>query len=114
MEADGGASVADMRIRDGKRQSIFRAYVFPHMDQPNLTVLPHALVTRLTFEGNRTTGVGISYEGSTHRIRAGREAILSLGAIRTPKILMPSGIGDQAALRRFGIPLVRHLPRGCH
>src|SRR6516162_11120281 len=47
MAADGGASVADMRIRDGKRQSVFRSYVFPHMDQPNLTVLPHALVTRL-------------------------------------------------------------------
>src|SRR5215831_6272398 len=110
MEADGGASVADMRIRDGKRQSIFRAYVFPHMDQPNLTVLPHALVTRLTFEGNRTTGVEISYEGSTHRIRAGREVILSLGAIHTPKVLMQSGIGDQAELRRFGIPVVQHLP----
>jgi choline dehydrogenase len=110
MEADGGASVADMRIRDGKRQSVFRTYVFPHMDQPNLTVLPHALVTRLTFEGNRTTGVEISYEGSTRRIRAGREVILSVGAIHTPKVLMQSGVGDQAELRRFGIPVVQHLP----
>ena len=110
MEANGGASVADMRIRDGKRQSIFRAYVFPHMDQPNLTVLPLALVTRLTFEGKRTTGVEISYEGSTRRIRAGREVILSLGAIHTPKVLMQSGIGDQDELRRFGIPVVQHLP----
>jgi choline dehydrogenase len=110
MEADGGASGADMRIRDGKRQSVFRTYVFPHMDQPNLTVLPHALVTRLTFEGKRATGVEISYEGSTRRIRAGQEVILSLGAIHTPKVLMQSGIGDQAELRRFGIPLVQHLP----
>jgi choline dehydrogenase len=110
MEADGGASVADMRIRDGKRQSVFRAYVFPRMDQPNLTVLPHALVTRLTFEGNRTSGVEISYEGSTRRIRAGREVILSLGAVHTPKVLMQSGIGDQAELRRFGIPVVQDLP----
>jgi choline dehydrogenase len=110
MEADGGASVADVRIRDGKRQSIFRAYVFPHMDRPNLTVLPHALVTRLTFEGNRTTGVEISYEGRTSRIRARCEVILSLGAIHTPKVLMQSGIGDQAELRRFGISLVQHLP----
>jgi len=110
MEADGGASGADMRIRDGRRQSVFRAYVFPRMDQSNLTVLPHALVTRLTFEGNRTTGVEISYEGSTRRIRAGRKVILSLGAIHTPKVLMQSGIGDQAELRRFGIPVVQDLP----
>jgi len=110
MEADGGASASDMRIRDGKRQSVFRAYAFPLMDQPNFTVLPHALVTRLTFEGNRTTGVEISYEGSTRRIHAGREVILSVGAIHTSKVLMQSGIGDQAELRRFGIPLVQHLP----
>jgi choline dehydrogenase len=110
MEADGGASVADMRIRDGRRQSVFRAYVFPHMEQPNLTVLPHALVTRLTFEGNQTTGLEISYEGRTRRIRAGREVILSLGAIHTPKVLMQSGIGDQAELQRFGIPVVQDLP----
>src|SRR5262245_17075741 len=110
MEADGGASVPDGRIRDGKRQSVFRSYVFPYMDQPNLTVLPHALITRLTFENNRTTGVEISYGGSTRRIHAAREVILSLGAIHTPKVLMQSGIGDQTELRRFGIPLVQHLP----
>jgi choline dehydrogenase len=110
MEADGGASVPDLRIRDGKRQSVFRAYVFPHMDQPNLTVLPHALVTRLTFEDGRATGVQISYEGGVRRIRAGREVIFSLGAIHTPKVLMQSGIGDQTELRRFGIPLIQHLP----
>src|SRR5215831_11794033 len=109
MEADGGASVADMRIRDGKRQSVFRSYVFPRMDQPNLTVFPHVLVTQLTFEGNRTTGVEISYEGSTRRIRAGCEVVLSLGAIHTPKVLMQSGIGDQDELRRFGIPVLQHL-----
>src|SRR5262244_1113913 len=109
MEADGGASVGEMRIRDGKRQSIFRAYVFPRMDQPNLTVLTHALVTRLTFEGNRITSVEISYEGGTRRICAGREVVLSLGAIHTPKVLMQSGIGDQDELRRFGIPVVLHL-----
>src|SRR5215472_15235053 len=110
MEADGGASPADMSIRDGKRQSVFRSYVFPRMDQPNLTVLTHALVTRLTFEGNRITGVEISYEGGTRRIGAGREVVLSLGAIHTPKVLMQSGIGDQDELRRFGIPVVLHLP----
>src|SRR5215831_9689917 len=110
MEADGGASAADMRIRDGRRQSVFRTYVFPRMDQPNLTVLPHALVTRLTFEDRCATGVQISYESGIRRIRAGREVVLSLGAIHTPKVLMQSGIGDQAELRRFGIPLVQHLP----
>jgi choline dehydrogenase len=30
MEADGGASVADVCMRNGKRQSVFRSYVFRH------------------------------------------------------------------------------------
>jgi len=109
MEADGGASVADVCMRNGKRQSVFRSYVFPYMDQPNLTVLPHALVTRLTFEDKRATGVEISYAGSVRRIRAVSEVILSLGAIHTPKVLMQSGIGDQAELNHFGIPVIQHL-----
>jgi choline dehydrogenase len=110
MEADGGASVPDMLIRDGKRQSIFRSYVVPYMDRPNLTVLPHALATHLTFEKKRTTGVQISYDGSVRRIRAGREVILSLGAIHTPKVLMQSGIGDEVELNHFGVPVIQHLP----
>ena len=36
--------------------------------------------------------------------------VLSLGAIHTPKVLMQSGIGDQAELQRLGIPVVQHLP----
>jgi choline dehydrogenase len=80
------------------------------MDRPNLTVLTHALVTRLIFEGKRAAGVEISYDGKTHRIGAELEVVLSLGAINTPKLLMQSGISDQAELRRFAIPVVQHLP----
>ena len=110
MESAGGAAITDVRARNGKRQSVFRSYTFPYMGRPNLTVLTRALVTRLTFEGRRATGVEISYDGNTHRIRAGLEVVLSLGAIQTPKVLMQSGIGDQAELRRFGIPVLQHLP----
>jgi choline dehydrogenase len=110
MEGEGGASIIDLRARSGIRQSVFRSYVFPCMDRPNLTVLTHALVTRITFKGKRATGVEISYDGNNHRIRAGLEVVLSLGAIQTPKVLMQSGIGDQGELWRFGIPVVQHLP----
>ncbi len=94
MEGSGGASIIDLLARDGKRMSVFRTYVFPYMDRPNLTVLTHALVTRLTFDGERATGVEITYDGKTHRI----EVILSLGAIQTPKVLMQSGLGDQVRI----------------
>jgi choline dehydrogenase len=110
MEAEGGGSRTDMRIRDGRRQSVFRSYVFPYMDRPNLTVLSRALVTRLTFSGRRATGVELTHDGKRHYIVAGREVVLSLGAMHTPKVLMQSGVGDGNELRRFGIPVVQHLP----
>jgi choline dehydrogenase len=110
MEADGGASILDLRVRDGKRLSVFRTYVFPFMDRPNLTVLTHAMVTRLTLEDKRATGVEIAYNGKVQRIHAGLEVVLSQGAMNTPKVLMLSGIGDQAELHRLGIPVVQHLP----
>ena len=110
MEGDGGASISDVRARNGKRQSVFRSYTFPLMDHANLTVLTHALVRRLTFEGQRASGVEISHQGKIHRIGAGLEVVLSLGAIHTPKVLMQSGVGDEVELRRLGIPLLQHLP----
>ena len=110
MEGDGGASILDLIIRDGRRLSVFRTYAFPYMDRPNLTVLTHALVTKLILERKRVTGVEIAYDGKIQRINAGLEVIVSLGAINTPKVLMLSGIGDQAELQRLGIPLVQHLP----
>jgi choline dehydrogenase len=113
MEGDGGASIMDVRARNGCRQSVFRSYVFPYMDRPNLTVLTGALVTRVTFdplERNRATGVEFSHHDTTHRVGAGSEVVLSLGAIHTPKVLMQSGIGDRAELQRHGIPVVQHLP----
>jgi choline dehydrogenase len=113
MEGEGGASIFDLRVRDGCRQSVFRSYVFPYMDRPNLTVLTGALVTRLTFdpyERNRVTGVEFAQDGKIHRVGAGSEVVLSLGAIHTPKVLMQSGIGDRTELQRFGIPVLQHLP----
>jgi choline dehydrogenase len=110
MESECGASLIDLRIRDGKRQSIFRSYVFPYMDRPNLTVLNRTLVERIVFDGRRATGIEISEAGLRRRIDARHEIILSLGACHTPKVLMQSGVGDKAELRRFGIPVVQHLP----
>jgi choline dehydrogenase len=113
MEGAGGASIFDVLARDGCRQSVFRSYVFPFMDRPNLTVLTGALVTRITFdpyERNRVTGVEFSHEGTIHRVGATSEVVLSLGAIHTPKVLMQSGIGNQTELQRHGIPVVQHLP----
>ena len=110
MEGAGGAAVSDMLVRDGRRNSLFRAYVRPRMDQPNLTVLTGTTVRKVLLEGRRAVGVEILCDGRISSIRAGSEVVLSLGAMHTPKVLMYSGIGDEAELSRFGIPVVQHLP----
>jgi len=110
MEGEGGCALANLRVRNGKRLSVFRTYTYPYMDRPNLTVLTSALVTRVVFEGRRAVGVDVVLDGETRRFRAGCEVVLSLGAIHTPKVLMQSGVGDEEELGRFGIEVVQHLP----
>lgn len=110
MESAGGASIAELRIRDGKRQSVFGSYVRPMMARHNLTVLTDALVTRLIFDGKRVTGVHVLVDGRPRQFTARCETVLSLGAISTPKVMMQSGIGPEDELRAHGIPVIQHLP----
>ena len=109
-EGPGGAAITNVRIRDGRRLNIPSSYLYPVMDQANLTVLTGAHVNRLTVEGAIVTGVEFEWQGQVRTIRASSEVVLSAGAIQTPKILMLSGIGDRAELDRFGIATVSHLP----
>jgi len=109
MEGQGGAAIADMTVRDGRRHSLYRAYLRPWLDRSNLTVLTHALVRRVVFDGRRATGVEFIHAGQVMTVGAGSEVVLSLGAIQTPKVLMHSGIGDRAELERHGISVLQHL-----
>jgi choline dehydrogenase len=108
-EGEGGAATMDVIARDGTRQSIFRSYTFPWMGRPNLTVVTDALVTRLLFEGKNAIGVEFLHKGNLHQVHTRNEVVLSLGAIHTPKLLMQSGIGDEADLKPLGVEVVQHL-----
>jgi choline dehydrogenase len=72
---------------------VFRTYVSPMLGRPNLTVVSHAHVLRVLFEGSKAIGVEVYHEGHHRHIYASFETILSLGSINTPKLLMQSGIG---------------------
>jgi choline dehydrogenase len=109
-EGPGGAAITNVRIRDGRRLNVPASYLYPVMDQPNLTVLIGAYVNRLTLEGDTITGVEFGWEGKLRAIKSSSEVVLSAGAIQTPKLLMLSGIGDRAELDRFDISTVSHLP----
>jgi choline dehydrogenase len=101
----------DMTVGDdGRRCSAANAYLKPAMRRPNLKVLTHALATRIVFEGRRAAEVEYLHGGNSRRARANREVILSAGPINTPQLLKLSGVGPEAELRAFGIPIVHDLP----
>lgn len=109
MEGDGAAGMPNLIVKNGRRVSMAVAYIHPFLDRPNLTVLLNAHVNRLTFKGKRASGVEFVYQGKTLTIQAGKEVVLSTGAINTPRILMLSGIGPEAELKKHGIALRQKL-----
>lgn len=110
MEGRGGVAINDLIVKNGQRASVFRSYILPKLDQPNLTVLVHTQVSRLIFRGTTVIGVEVLQGAQRTRIMADREVILAMGAINTPKVLMQSGIGPEAELRANGIAVIQHLP----
>jgi len=104
-----GATLANLNAVSGVRWSVSRGYLRPVMGRANLTVLTNSLVTKLDFESRRCASVTHLVDGKPHVTRAAQEVILCAGAIDTPRLLMMSGIGDAAELRRLGVSAVNDL-----
>src|SRR5262249_11712069 len=69
-----------------------------------------AHATRVLFEGTRAVGLTYSQDGREEVARAEREVILSGGAVNSPQLLLLSGVGPAAELKRLGIGVVQDLP----
>ena len=110
MEAARGASLVDETVVGGRRRSIFDSYVRRSPAKDRLSVVTGTTVHRIRFDGDRATGVELSQQGVKRRISAEREIILSCGAIKTPQVLMLSGVGSETDLRSRGIDVRCHLP----
>jgi choline dehydrogenase len=96
--------------RDGIRNSTAHCYLTPEVRQrANLTVWPDCLVQRLVFAGRQAVGVRVVRQGQSTEVQ-GAEIILSAGAIGSPHLLLLSGIGPAAPLRRLGINVLHDLP----
>ncbi|MEU0600953.1 GMC oxidoreductase [Streptomyces sp. NPDC006393] len=116
-------------VVDGRRQGALQAYLEPALDRPNLTLRTGARASRLVFDGDRCVGVtyrlratgapegegrligeAATDEPGEYTVRAAGEVLVCSGAIESPKLLMLSGIGHPAQLRRHGVPLVAEVP----
>ena len=100
----------DMTVRDGARCSAAKAFLHPAMKRSNLTVITHALASRVIMDGRKAVGVAYERAGQQHEVRAIREVILAGGPINSPQLLKLSGIGPAAELREHGITVVADRP----
>ena len=57
-------------------------------------------VRRILFDGKRAVGVEVEVGGTLKRIGARREVIVSGGSINSPVLLLNSGVGPAAELKR--------------
>jgi choline dehydrogenase len=106
MESPEGSARRDTSIKDGRRQSPYRAYVHA-VARDNLTVATDVEVAEVLFDGDTAVGVRLS-DGSA--IHADRQVVLSAGTTNTPTILMRSGLGDRQHLTEHGIDTRVDLP----
>ena len=85
-----GWSAPDFSVHCGRRGSPAARMLRPAMRRPNLTVITHALTTRVLIENQRARGIELIREGRTISVYAGREVIVCAGAFNAPHLLMLS------------------------
>ncbi|AOL24023.1 choline dehydrogenase [Erythrobacter litoralis] len=106
-ESQEGIGPPQLTQKRGRRWSAADGYLRPAKSRANLTVLTRAQATGIVFEGRRAVGVRYVRKGREEVARAGREVVLSAGALQSPKLLMLSGIGPAEHLAEHGIaPLI--------
>ena len=104
-----GVARTELNIVDFTRQSAADAYLRPARSRANLTVITGARARRLLVEAGRCTGVDYATQGVRRTVRARREITLTAGVIGSAQLLLVSGIGPAAQLRKLGIDVVHDL-----
>jgi choline dehydrogenase len=104
-----GAAYTNLNAVDGVRWSASRGYLRPVMDRANLTILTNSLVTKLNVEAGRCVAVTHVIDGAARVTHAAAEVVLCAGAIDTPRLLLMSGVGDAADLKRLDVPVISDL-----
>ncbi|AHC99971.1 GMC family oxidoreductase [Leisingera methylohalidivorans] len=101
--ANEGAAAYRINTSGGRRMHSARAFLKPALKRSNVTLMTGVLAERIIFEGRRAAAVQVLRKGKSQTLRAGREIILSAGAVTSPRLLQLSGIGPAELLKSHGI-----------
>jgi choline dehydrogenase len=106
-----GAGYFDVNQRHGVRFSAARAFLRPVLKRANLRIATHAQAERILFDGRRATGILFrGADGRLAKATAGRELLLSAGAVNSPQLLQLSGVGPASLLQENGVEVLHALP----
>jgi choline dehydrogenase len=105
-----GLARLDSTTKNGRRCSAAVAHLKPALSRPGLRLETGVLVHRILIENQRAVGIEYQQRGELKRAYAGKEVIVSCGAIKSPQLLMLSGIGPSEHLREHNIEPIHHLP----
>ena len=104
-----GTGAVPMNNPGGIRMSAAIAYLNPSRHRLNLTIKSDVVAHRVIFEGDQAVGVEVESGGETFTVQ-GSEIVLCAGGIASPQLLLLSGVGPAADLRKLSIPVVKDLP----
>jgi|TARA_X000000950_G_scaffold289286_1_gene411598 choline dehydrogenase len=105
-----GIARLDSTTRYGRRSSAAVAHLKPALKRSNLTLQTRALSRRMILENNQARGVEYEVNGQVKQAFAAKEVIVSCGAIKSPQLLMLSGIGSADTLNAMNITPQINLP----
>jgi choline dehydrogenase len=108
-DAFDGAWLAELAHKDGRRFSVFDAYLKPALGRANLEVLRDAHVLRIEMANGRATGVTVR-QGGVEKTLTARGVVLAAGAFGSPQVLMLSGVGPARRLAELGVPVYYDAP----
>ncbi|KAF2135275.1 GMC oxidoreductase [Aplosporella prunicola CBS 121167] len=95
---------------DATRSSSETSFLQYAMLSTNLQIYQHTLAKRILFNGSKSANsVLVDTSGASYILTANKEVIISAGALRSPQLLMVSGIGPRNTLMAHGIPVLSNL-----
>lgn len=104
-----GVAKYDSTTRNGRRCSAAVAHLAPALKRKNVTLKTGVLVQKILLQNHRAVGVVVEHHGREKEIHA-KCVIVSCGAIKSPQLLMLSGIGPSDELSSHGIEVLHNLP----
>lgn len=104
-----GVGVVPMNNQKGVRMSTAITHLAPMRHHLNLTIRGNVFARKILIENRQVTGVEVESGGEVFTVESNK-VVLSAGALKSPHILMLSGIGPKDQLDEYGIDVLQNTP----